>query len=63
VREFSLALGTWFAVETGVWLAALVWMLRRGVGWLTGPRIQRRLERLTGMLLIGFGIRLATEAR
>jgi threonine/homoserine/homoserine lactone efflux protein len=63
VREFSLALGIWFALETGVWLTALVWMVQRGAGWLTRPGIQRRLERLTGLVLIGFGIRLATEAR
>jgi threonine/homoserine/homoserine lactone efflux protein len=38
-------------------------MVQRGVGWLTRPRIQRRLEQLSGLVLIGFGIRLATEAR
>jgi threonine/homoserine/homoserine lactone efflux protein len=63
VREFSLALGIWFALETGLWLAVLVWMVQRGVGWLTRPKIHRRLERLTGLVLIAFGIRLATEAR
>lgn len=63
VREFSLALGIWFALETAAWLTVLVWMVQRGAGWLTRPRTQRRLERLTGLVLIGFGIRLATEAR
>lgn len=63
VREFSLLLGIWFAIETGIWLSALVWMVRRGVGWLTRPRARRRLEQVTGVVLIGFGLRLATEAR
>jgi threonine/homoserine/homoserine lactone efflux protein len=62
-RGFSLLLGIWFALETGIWLGALVWMIDRGVGWLTRAKIQRRLERLTGVLLIGFGLRLATESR
>jgi len=63
VRAFSLLLGVWFALETGVWLGALVWMVDRGVGWLSSSKVQRRLERLTGLVLIGFGIRLATETR
>jgi threonine/homoserine/homoserine lactone efflux protein len=63
VREFSLLFGTWFALETGAWLIVLVWMVGRGVNWLSRPKIQRRMERLTGLVLIGFGIRLATETR
>ncbi len=63
VRELSLLLGIWFALETGLWLAVVVWMVDRGMGWLGRSKIQRRLERLTGLLLIGFGIRLATETR
>jgi len=63
VREFSLLLGVWFALETSLWLGALVWMVHRGAGWLSRSKVQRRLERLTGVVLIGFAIRLATEAR
>jgi threonine/homoserine/homoserine lactone efflux protein len=63
VREFSFLFGSWFALETGVWLVILVWMVGRGVSWLNRPKIQRRMERLTGLVLIGFGIRLATETR
>lgn len=62
-REFSILLGAWFAVETGVWLGALVWMVDRGVRWLSRSRVQRTLERLTGLVLIGLGLRLATETR
>jgi threonine/homoserine/homoserine lactone efflux protein len=38
-------------------------MIDHGVGWLTRAKVQRRLERLTGVVLIAFGIRLATESR
>ena len=63
VREFSLLLGIWFVLETALWLTALVSMAVRGMSWLRRPRVERRLERLTGLVLIGFGIRLATESR
>jgi threonine/homoserine/homoserine lactone efflux protein len=60
---FSLALGLWFLIETGAWLAALAWMTASGAGWLRRTAVQRWLERLTGMALIGIGLRLAAEAR
>ena len=60
---FSLVLGLWFIVETGAWLAILTWLVARGVGWLRGSAAQRWAERVTGVVLIGFGLRLAAEAR
>jgi threonine/homoserine/homoserine lactone efflux protein len=57
-----LALGLWFIAETGAWLAALAWLAARGAGWLRRPAVQRRLERVTGVALIGFGLRLAVSA-
>jgi threonine/homoserine/homoserine lactone efflux protein len=60
---FTLGLGVWFIAETGAWLAALAWMVARGAGWLRRSAAQRWLERATGVVLIGFGLRLATEAR
>ena len=60
---FPLALGLWFIAETGVWLATLAWMAARGTGWLRRSTAQRWLERITGVALIGFGLRLATQAR
>jgi threonine/homoserine/homoserine lactone efflux protein len=62
-REFSLGLGAWFALETGLWLAAVVWLADHAKVWLNRPRWQRRLEQLTGLVLIAFGIRVATESR
>jgi threonine/homoserine/homoserine lactone efflux protein len=55
--------GLWFIAETGAWLAALAWMADRGVSWLRRSTVQRWLERLTGIALIGFGLRLATQTR
>jgi len=61
--EFSLALGIWFIAETGLWLAVVAWLADRGVRWLRRPAVQRWIERVTGIVLIGFGLRLATESR
>ena len=63
VRELSLLFGMWFALETGLWLIVLVSMIGNGVVWFSRPKIRRHLERLSGLVLIGFGVRLATEAR
>ena len=60
---FPLALGLWFIAETGAWLATLAWMAARGAGWLRRSTVQRWLERITGVALIGFGLRLASQAR
>ena len=60
---FSLALGAWFIAETGLWLAVVAWLADRGVRWLRRPAAQRWIERITGVVLIGFGLRLATESR
>ena len=61
--QFSLVLGAWFIAETGLWLAVVAWLADRGVRWLRRPTVQRWLERITGIVLIGFGLRLATESR
>jgi threonine/homoserine/homoserine lactone efflux protein len=60
---FSFVLGLWFIVETGAWLVTLTWLVARGVGWLRGSAAQRWAERVTGVVLIGFGLRLAVETR
>jgi RhtB (resistance to homoserine/threonine) family protein len=61
--QFSLVLGAWFIAETGLWLAVVAWLADRGVRWLRRTAVQRWLERITGIVLIGFGLRLATESR
>jgi threonine/homoserine/homoserine lactone efflux protein len=61
--QFSLVLGLWFIAETGLWLAMVAWLADHSARWLRRTAVQRWLERVTGIVLIGFGIRLATEAR
>jgi threonine/homoserine/homoserine lactone efflux protein len=63
VAALSLGLGLWFVAETGVWLAVMAWLAARGVQWLRRSAVQRWLERATGIVLIGFGLRLALESR
>jgi threonine/homoserine/homoserine lactone efflux protein len=50
-------------VETGLWLGIVAWLADRGVRWLRRPAAQRWLGRVTGIMLIGFGIRLLTSSR
>lgn len=46
-----------------VWLSAYVWLLGRIAGVLTRPRVRRAVERVTGSLLVGLGLRLAWARR
>jgi threonine/homoserine/homoserine lactone efflux protein len=57
----TLGLGALFVVETGLYFAVMLVFVQRLVRWLGDERIRRRLNRATGMVLIGFGIRLAVE--
>jgi threonine/homoserine/homoserine lactone efflux protein len=46
-----------------VWSAALIWFATLMSGVLRTARVRRALDRLTGVVVVGFGLRLATEAR
>jgi threonine/homoserine/homoserine lactone efflux protein len=50
-----------FVVETGLYFAAMLLFVQRLTRWLRDHRLRRRLNRATGVVLIGFGIRLALE--
>ena len=63
VEVTSLLFGGLFALEAAAWFGTLLWGVSRLTAWLDRPRIQRRIEQVTGMVLIGFAIRLATEHR
>jgi threonine/homoserine/homoserine lactone efflux protein len=62
-RALSFGLGLWFVTETAAWLAAVAWLAARGIQWLHRSTVQGWLERATGVVLIGFGVRLALESR
>jgi threonine/homoserine/homoserine lactone efflux protein len=44
-----------------VWLTALVYAVGRARALFERPRVQRTLQRLSGLVFIGFGVRLALE--
>lgn len=46
-----------------IWLGSLVVLLARGTSWFEQPVVRARLSRLAGVLLVGFGMRLALESR
>ena len=49
------------AVLCLVWLSAYAAMLHSARGTLTRPGVRRAMERTTGVVLIGFGVRVATQ--
>jgi threonine/homoserine/homoserine lactone efflux protein len=61
VAAASAAFGAIFIAETAVYFAVLVGLAAKVTRWMNDPRIRKRLERATGVVLLGFGIRLATE--
>lgn len=55
----SIALGVVHDVEGLVWFTLLIFVVSRAATLLARPRVQRRLEALTGVAFIGFGVKLA----
>jgi threonine/homoserine/homoserine lactone efflux protein len=58
----SLLFGAIFVAETAAYWVLLLSLASRVTRWMNEPRIRRRLDATTGAVLIGFGIRLATES-
>lgn len=58
----TLAFGGIFILQTGIYFAVLIALASRILAWLSSVRTKRRLDRATGVVLIGFGLRLASEA-
>ena len=46
-----------------IWLAVYALAVGHASGWLRKPSVRRVLDRFTGVVLIGFGVRLAFERR
>ncbi|GGT02223.1 lysine transporter LysE [Planobispora rosea] len=52
----------WVLVDT-VWYGLFIWMVGRARLVFGRPAVRRRLERISGAVLIGLGVRLAVESR
>jgi threonine/homoserine/homoserine lactone efflux protein len=48
---------------TTAWLGAYATVVVRASGVLQRPRVRQALDRLTGVVLIGLGVRVAATAR
>jgi threonine/homoserine/homoserine lactone efflux protein len=57
----SLALAAIHIGEGFLWQTLVVLAVNRATGWLTRLNVRRRLEQLTGVVFLGFGLRLALE--
>ncbi|HET7052069.1 MAG TPA: LysE family translocator [Solirubrobacteraceae bacterium] len=58
-----LLLGTIFVAMTLIWLCGYALVAVKASETLRRPSIAEAIERFTGIVLIGFGVRLATESR
>jgi RhtB (resistance to homoserine/threonine) family protein len=58
-----LALGAVFVLMTLLWLSAYCVVAARAAGTLQRPRVKAALDRVTGVVLIALGLRLAIEHR
>jgi RhtB (resistance to homoserine/threonine) family protein len=58
-----LLLGILFALITLAWLAAYGLAVGHASGLLRRPRVRKALDRITGAVLVAFGVRLALEER
>ncbi len=63
VAPTSLLLGGVFLTEGLLWLTTIVLLGERLSAIIAAPRVRRRVERLTGLVMVGFGVRLAIEQR
>lgn len=61
VGTTSLVFGAIFVAETALYFAVLLLLAGSVTRWMNHPVIRRRLDWLTGAVLIGFGARLAAE--
>jgi threonine/homoserine/homoserine lactone efflux protein len=59
----SLLLGGLFVAMTVVWLSGFALAASRASSALRRPAVKRTLDRVTGVVLIGLGLRLAVEHR
>ncbi len=58
-----LALGAMFVLMTVLWLSAYCLIAAQAATTLMRPRVRAAMGRVTGVMLIGLGLRVATERR
>lgn len=58
----SLLFGAIFVVITAAYWVVLLGLAAKVTAWMSTPRVRRRLDMITGTILVGFGVRLATES-
>jgi len=63
VVPFSLGLAAIHAAEGLLWFTLLIAATRPLAAWLRRPAVTRWLDRLTGGVLVAFGLRLALVGR
>lgn len=61
VTAWSLLLGAIFVVLTAAYFLALLFFADRVMRGLRQPKVRKRMDQLTGLVLIGFGARLVLE--
>ena len=61
VAAMTFGFGLVFVVETAMYFGAILLFVRAFSTWIASDRVRRRLNRATGLVLIGFGVRLAVE--
>ena len=59
VPWMSLLLGAIFVILTGAYFVVLLIASRSVARWLTESRLRKRIDRCAGVVLIGFGLRVA----
>lgn len=52
----------WALAET-IWFLSLIWLAGRAGRALARPRVRQWLERVSGVVLVGLGVRLAVDSR
>lgn len=58
----SLLFGAVFLALTILYFVALLALAMNVTTWMARPRVRRRMELVTGGVLVGFGVRLAVES-
>jgi threonine/homoserine/homoserine lactone efflux protein len=58
----STAMAVIHDIEGMLWFALLVFLVGRGARLLARPGVRRRLDQLTGLVFVAFGLRLAWES-